>query len=277
MLRTYFFIPATRQKFIDKIQDLNADEFVFDLEDAIAENDIESAFENLEAIENPEEYIVRPRLYSSSGKLKNKNLERLIDTGFRRFFIPKADTPQMLDDLLNVFKYYEIKNLEWYYLIESPTALMNVKEMALSGKYPFKGLCLGSQDYAANIGMAYSLEYISWARHYILNVAKACNIEAIDIASMVLKNRPLFEKECKEGFRMGYDAKLVVHPAQLDVLRNIEYYTEEEINHAKQIQQKVDLNEIKDFSVLTIDGLLYEKPHINRIKQILKYIEKHNK
>lgn len=277
MLKTYFYIPATRKKFIDKIPALNADEFVFDLEDAIAENEIESAFTNLEEVENRNQYIVRPRLFTSSGNLKNKNLERLIDLGFRRFFIPKADTPQTLNDLLNVFNYYDIKNLEWYYLVESPRALMYVKDVALSGKYPLKGLCLGAQDYAANLGMAYSPENINWARNYVLNVAKACQIEAIDMASMVLKDRQLFEQECLKGFRMGYDAKLIVHPAQLDVLQQVEYYTDEEIKHAKEISQKVNLNELKDFSVITIDGLIYEKPHITRIKKILEYLKKRNK
>jgi len=274
MLKSYFFIPATRQKFIDKIPLLNANEFVFDLEDAIAENEIESAFANLENVENREAYIVRPRLFSSSGKLKNKTLERLIDLGFKRFFIPKANSQEMLDDLINVFQYYEVEQLEWYYLIESPSALMQVKEMAFSGKYPFKALCLGSQDYAANMSMSYSLDTISWARHYVLNVAKACNIEAIDMASMVLKDRPLFERECQEAFNMGYDAKLIVHPAQLDVVNELTYYSEEEIALAKEISQKINLEELKDFSVVTIDGLLYEKPHIARIKRILKSIEK---
>jgi citrate lyase beta subunit len=277
MLKTYFFIPATKKRFIEKIPSLNADEFVFDLEDAIAENEIESAFANLESIENREQYIVRPRLFSSSGKLKNKTLERLIDLGFNRFFIPKANTQEMLDDLLNVFQYYEIDQLEWYYLIESATSLMNVKEMALSGKYPFKALCLGSQDYAANMDMSYSLETISWARHYVLNAAKACNIEAIDMASMVLKDRSLFENECHQAFDMGYDAKLILHPAQLDVVHELTYYTDEEIQLAKQIGEKVDFDELKDFSAITIEGLLYEKPHISRIKKILKAIERNEK
>lgn len=276
MLKSYFFIPATRKKFIDKMPEIDADEFVFDMEDAIAENEIESAFENLESFEGVENYIVRPRLFSSSGKLKNKNLERLIDLGFRRFYIPKAETKQMLDELLNIFNYYDIDGLEWYYLVESASALMHVKDMALSGKYPFKGLCLGAQDYAAKVGMTYSLENISWARHYLLNVAKACNIEAIDMASMVLKDRNLFEKECHQGFQMGYDSKIIVHPAQLEILKNVEYYSEEEINHARTISEKVDLEKLKDFSIVTIDGLIYERPHIARIKKILEYLNRKN-
>ncbi len=277
MLKTYFFIPATEKKFINKIPQIDADEFVLDLEDAIAENQITQALENIAKIENRSEFIVRPRLFSSSGKLKNKNLEPLVDLGFRRFFIPKADTPEMLDDLLNVFKYYEVKNLEWYYLVESASALMHLKESVLSGKYPFKGLCLGSQDYAAEMDMMYSLENISWARHYVLNVAKASNIEAIDMASMVLKNKKLFEKECEQAFDMGYDAKLVIHPAQLKVIEELDYYPSEEIARAKEVAKKVDIDELKDFSVVTIDGILYERPHIARIKKILEYIKKHEK
>src|SRR6056297_3365765 len=222
MIKTYFFIPATEKKFINKIPQIDADEFVLDSEDAIAENQITQALENIGKIGKRSEYIVRPRLFSSSGKLKNKNLEPLVDMGFRRFFIPKADTPQMLDELLNVFKYYEVENLEWYYLVESASTLMHLKETVLSGKYPFEALCLGSQDYAAEMDMMYSLENISWARHYVLNVAKAGNIEAIDMASMVLKNKKLFEKECEQAFDMGYDAKLVLHPAQLKVIQELD-------------------------------------------------------
>lgn len=274
MLKTYFFIPATKKRFIEKMSSIAADEFVFDLEDAIAENECDEAYENLANVENRGKYIVRPRLYNSSGKLNNKRLEKLIDMGFKRFFIPKADTLESLDDLLNIFNYYEVKDLEWYYLVESPTALMHVKEIALSGKYPLKGICLGSHDYAASMGMAYSLESISWARHYVLNVSKACDIEAIDMASMVLKDKELFQTECHQAFKMGFESKLVIHPAQLLVIKELEYFTPDEIALAKEISTKVDLTELSNFSVITIDGMLYERPHINRMKRILEYLKK---
>ena len=274
MLKTYFFIPASKKRFIEKMPTIGADEFVLDLEDAISENECDDAYNNLRQIENCSELIVRPRLYNSAGVLNNKRLEMLIDIGFRRFFIPKAETKECLDDLLNIFNYYEIDDLHWYYLVESPTALMHLKELAFSGHYPLKGICLGSHDYAANMGMSYSLENISWARNYVLNVAKACNVEAIDMASMVLKDKELFEKECHQAFQMGYDSKLVLHPAQLEVVKNLEYYSKSEIELARKIGETVDLTALNDFSVLTIDGMLYERPHINRIIRILDYLKK---
>lgn len=274
MLKTYFFVPASRKRFIEKMASIKADEFVFDLEDAISENESEEAYENLKLVENRADYIVRPRLYNAAGKLNNKRLEMLIDSGFRRFFIPKAETKESLDDLLNIFNYYEVENLNWYYLVESPTALMNLKEIVFSGQYPFKGICLGSHDYAANMGMAYSLESISWARHYVLNVAKACHIEAIDMASMVLKDRDLFEKECHQAFQMGYDAKIVLHPAQLEVAKELAFFTHDEIELARKIEERIDLTALSDFSVITIDGMIYERPHINRILRILDYLKR---
>ncbi len=274
MLRSYFFVPASKARFIDKIKSINADEFILDFEDAVAESEYGIAIENIAKFADRHTYWVRPRLFSRNGEINNKQLEMLFDLGFKRYVLPKIDTPQQLHDIYNVFDYYDITDIEWILLLESPLSLMNIPLLFDEKKFPIKGIALGAQDYAAVVGMSYSPDRIRWARNVVLNAAVAYNVEAIDFASMEIRDLPLFKDEVLEGFQMGYTAKMIVHPNQLDILQRIEYYSPQEIDHALKIGNQVDFSKLTDFSVIMVDGRLYEKPHLTRIQRILDYVRK---
>ena len=276
MLRTYFFIPASKSRFIDKMKSIDADEFVFDFEDAIAESEVESAFENITKLEDASKHWVRPRLFNKNGEINNRQLEILFDLGFTRFVLPKICTEQELHDIYNIFMYYDVKDPQWILLLESPLALCNIPSLFTDQKYPIKGISLGAQDYAAKVGMCFTNERILWARNLVLNAACAYGFEPIDIASMTIHDRPSFENEAIEGFKMGYTAKMVLHPAQLDVIKSMHYYSKIEIDHALRIAEQIDFSKLNEFSVITIDGQLYEKPHLSRIQRIVEYARKKN-
>jgi citrate lyase beta subunit len=185
--------------------------------------------------------------------------------------LPKIETTQQLDDVYNIFQYYEVENFEWILLIESPLALNNISALLVNKTYPVQGVSLGSQDYAAKIGMCYSYERLSWASNAVLNAAYTFGIEAIDFADMIINDTKTFKRHALESFRMGYTAKLITHPNQLQALSEIEYYSDLEIKNALQIAEKVDLSKIDELSIVFVDGKLYEKPHITRIKKIINF------
>jgi citrate lyase beta subunit len=276
MLRSYFFIPASKSRFIEKMKTIAADEFVIDFEDAVAESEHDVAFINASNIENRQQYWVRPRLFNRNGEINIKQLESLFDLGFKRYVLPKINTTQQLQDIYNVFDYYDFTDIQWILLLESPLALFNIPALFEDKRYPIKGIALGAQDYAAEVGMSFSTERIQWARNVILNAAYAYNVEAIDYASMTIVDMKVFEEEAVEGFRMGYTAKMVLHPTQLQVLENIDYYTAQEIDHAIKIGKQIDFDKLSDFSVIMVDGRLYEKPHLKRVQRVLEYARKRN-
>ena len=130
------------------------------------------------------------------------------------------------------------------------------------------GIGLGSHDYTDVIGMKHSLEYLSYARNHVLNMGKAHNLITIDIASMNIKDDQNFKDECLDAFNMGYDGKFILHPNQLNLLNEVEYYSSTEIDEAKKVY--LDICKIADDSeaIIYIDGKVYEKAHIKRIKKI---------
>ena len=148
---------------------------------------------------------------------------------------------------------------------------MNLKEIVKGEIINITGITLGSHDYTNVVGMKHTTHYLYFARNYVLNVAKAFDLMAIDIASMNINDDEEFSNECLDAFNMGYDAKFVLHPQQLEVLKKTEYFNQEEVESALEIYEEIKTVDLDQFSVIKLNGKLYEKPHLKRIMKIVEW------
>ena len=71
MLKTFFFIPSDKEKFVRNVSSIDADCFVFDLEDAVAKNEAKACLERLNRLELHDNYYVRPRIEFNDGNIPN--------------------------------------------------------------------------------------------------------------------------------------------------------------------------------------------------------------
>ena len=233
MLKSYFFIPAVNSRFIEKMNSLNANEFVFDFEDAVSETDYKRAIKNVSNIGNIQNYWVRPHLFITATDeegnignelvINNPQLEKLFELGFRKFILPKVETVEQLEDIYNVFQYYEIENFEWILLIESPLAVTNINFLLSNKLHPVKGVTLGINNYLTKSKMCFSYERIKWVNHLLLNAAYTFGVEAIDFADTTIDDIEAFKNNTIESLKMGYTAKIIIHPNQLQILNQLEY------------------------------------------------------
>lgn len=273
-MRSYFFVPSTRDEFVDKIDQIPADEIILDFEDSVSVLDTEKGLTNAARVSEPASRWVRPRLFDANGEMNTGQLEPLFEMGYRRFFLPKIETVEQLENVLGVFEYYEVADPEWILIIESPLAICNVESICSDSRFPVKGVVLGVHDYAAHIGMSLDQRLGDWARARVLNAALAYGLEPIDVASMQITDSEAFQAEVLDGFRMGYAAKVVVHPRQLDTLRRTAFFTDDDIATARKVASQVDFANLDAFSTLVVDGVLYECMHLRRIQRILDYAAK---
>ncbi len=275
MLKTFFFIPANNERFLEKRNSIEADNFVFDLEDAVAKNETIACLERLNRLELRDNYYVRPRVdFDEERKPNLKPLTDLIDIGFRKFIIPKfseLDELKQMQKLLMSISKYSFYEFQFILLVENPLCLLNLNEIVTSKILNITGITLGSHDYTNAIGMKHTPYYLYFARNYVLNVAKAFNLISIDIASMNISDRDEFSNECLDAFNMGYDSKFILHPRQLEILRTTAYFTPEEVKSAKEVYNTVKSIEESKFSVVKVNGKLYEKPHLDRIMKIVEW------
>jgi len=275
LLKSFFFIPSNNEKFIRKVNSIDADFFVFDLEDSISNYEIKSSLDKLKKIKLNDNHYARLRF----GSFKKNNsesiiLSHLINLGFKKFLVPKISD---LDELKKMKSYleahiqYEFEKYQFILLVENPRCLINLKTLINGKMINITGVTLGSHDYSSSIGMKHISQYLSYARNYVLTIAKAYELMAIDIASMKIESRNEFSNECIDAFNMGYDAKFVLHPQQLELLKKTKYFDNKEIKNALDVYKKIESIDFDKFSVVKLNGELYEKAHIKRIKKIVEW------
>lgn len=276
MLKSYFFIPANKSKFISKVNELHCDYFVFDLEDAILDTEVESSLENLSKVSIQDNYFVRFGFFDEFTELNEILFSQLLSLGFRRFVIPKFYSKEQLvsvkDFLLE--KGLNLTELEFILLIESPLGLLNIAESLQSTSLRVSAIGLGSHDYASEMRMKHTDYNLYYARQLVLNTAKAFKIDALDTVCVNISNDSEFIHETKQSFDMGFDGKFLIHPKQMDLLEQIEYYSLAEIQEADKVYEKIIEIKNKKKSIFKIDGKIYEKPHIERIIDIVNWKEK---
>jgi citrate lyase subunit beta/citryl-CoA lyase len=89
-----------------------------------------------------------------------------------------------------------------------------------------------------------------------------------------LKNFDQFKKECVFAFESGANGKFMIHPLQLEELQKVDFMSKEEINQLKFVYEKIKHIPVNDIEVYIIEGEVYEKPHIVRIKYLIKKMQK---
>ncbi len=275
MLKTYFFVPANRIEFVEKSQFIQSDYLIFDLEDSVAQADINIGIYNLKNIKPTQQHFVRPSFFHSKSKMIDEDLiKELVNLGFTGFIIPKFSDIAQLEEIKRLFESFSTNTsgeFRFILLIEHPAGLLCVQEVVRKNILPIVALGLGNHDYCNAMGMKHNLPNLYYARQMILNISKAYGLSSIDIVSLDYKNEKSFLDESFDGFSMGFDSKFIIHPNQLEYLKKIQYYTDEEISEAQSIYPQI-LEMIQDkSSLVTYQGKVFEKPHINRVLQIINW------
>jgi len=276
MFSSYFFLPADKKKFIDKTDSLEATNFIFDLEESVYYGNIDICIENLSNIIVKNNYSVRFPVNYKNPQITKDALLKLYNIGFRTFVLPKIETT---DDLKNIIEFNNLiglKQVKYAIIVESPIALLNIELLIRLGKENIDYILIGSHDYCNIIGCKHTLDNLLYLRLKILAVCKAFKIPIIDIVSTQTQNVDEFTMECISAFNMGFDGKAIIHPMQLDVLNSALYYSKMEVQEAKYVHEQLKKSDMNKFSIIKINGNIYEKPHLKRIFDIIEWNKKKN-
>ncbi|MBO6523624.1 MAG: hypothetical protein JJ971_07370 [Balneolaceae bacterium] len=264
MLRSYFFIPADKRKFIEKVEELRADFFVFDLEDSVARTDLEEAIDNIKKIKAKSNYLIR---LNSIFDIEQSFFNQFVKRGFSNFILPKVGSIEELE-IINQ-RSVKDKYLKFILLIENPKLLIQLPEILNKLGDQITGLGLGSHDFANQMGMDHTYLNLQFARNMLLVYGKAYGKEVIDIASMELYNVKNIKQEIYEAYSSGHDGKFFIHPFQLKQLETVNFFSAEELELAQQVISIIGKE--TDFKPFKVHGRIIEKPHVSRFKRIIKW------
>lgn len=143
--------------------------------------------------------------------------------------------------------------------IESPTAVFNAKEIAEASER-MMGIALSAGDYRRELHAQVTEggEELFVARSMILMAARAAGIMAFDTVYTDVDNIEGLVKETELIKDMGFDGKSLISPKQIAPVHDVFTPGAKEIRHAENIIMELEENKRKGVGVLVVDGKMVD-------------------
>lgn len=278
--RSALYVPGSNPRAMAKAPTLGADVVIFDLEDAVAPAEKDSARERVvEAVAAlrqagaPVEIVVR------ANGLDTPWIEAdLAAVGAARpdaLLLPKISRP---GDLARVRGMIGADvSLPLWAMIETPRAILDPLGIAKAqdARLPLAVLVLGLNDLARETGArqvpgrAPMLPWMMTA----LAAARTAGIEILDGVFNDIADEAGFAAECLQARDCGFDGKTVIHPKQVAGANAAFAPGAEELAWAARIAPVFDLAENAGKGVVMVEGRMVERLHADMAKRLLQLAE----
>lgn len=253
-LRSFLFIPGDSEKKIGKVDDVAADAFIFDLEDAvalarkpIARKMVPDFIKDRPQGKRKSELWVRVNPLDTAWTLED--LAAIVPAAPDGIMLPKVNGPQ---DVAQVSHYLSALEIAAGIEVGSIKILPVATETAIS---PFRlgdyagakldrlyGLTWGAEDLSSAIGASGNTDASGeWALTYkmvrslCLLGAHAAAVEAVDTLYVDFRNPEGLRESCRAARAEGFSGRIAIHPAQVDVINEAFSPLEEEVAFARRV------------------------------------------
>jgi citrate lyase subunit beta / citryl-CoA lyase len=234
--RSCLTVPAASARMLEKAASLPADEIVVDLEDGIAVAAKESARENLGLARA--RGILAIRINGTATPWWRDDLAAAVAAKPDVVVLPKAETAEEVAELIELLP----SGIGLEVMVETARGLVEVERIAaLRG--PLEALVFGPGDFGASVGVPvltigdgawdYPLARISVAAH-------AFGLQAIDGPYAALDDEDGLRAAARQALDHGFEGKWVVHPSQIDPVRDVFTPSAYEVERARAILAAAD-------------------------------------
>ncbi|MCA1442057.1 CoA ester lyase [Ensifer sp. IC4062] len=274
--RSVLCVPADNARALAKVRQLAADTVIFDLEDAVAPEHKGEAREALirhlsKHRPNCEVVIRVNALGSGFGQM---DLTAAVAAAPDAILLPKVESPSDIQTAVDWLGENDApESLRLWAMIETPRGLLNVAAIAETGR-TFGGrldcFVVGLNDLEkdtgvpAHPGRAYLVPWLM----QILLAARGSGLDVIDAVYNDFRDAEGFEAECRQGRNMGYDGKMLIHPAQIGPAN--EHFSVEQaaVDKARAIIAAFELPENADKGVINLHGRMVERLHLDQAMKL---------
>jgi citrate lyase subunit beta/citryl-CoA lyase len=137
-----------------------------------------------------------------------------------------------------------------------------------------EGLTWGAEDLSAELGAEANrdgegrfLDPYRLARALCLAGAAAARVQAIDTVAVDFRNAAALRQESEDARRDGFTGKMAIHPAQVPVINEVFTPSAAAVAEARAVIAAFEAN--PDRGTVGIDGVMYDRPHLERARQLL--------
>ena len=279
--RSVLCLPASNARAIAKLPSLDMDAVILDLEDAVAEENKEAGRKNIREFlaSRPlgdREVIVR---VNDAGSPHHRlDLQLVLECAPDAVLLPKVRTS---DDILELTGYLAENDapegLRVWAMVETPLAVLNAGSIAETGRTRggrLDCLVIGLNDLREETGVQPDparTYLVPWLMQVLL-AARAFGLSALDSVSNEFRDLAPYVAECAQARAMGFDGKMLIHPAQIDGANDAFKPSPGEIAEAEAIIKAFSAPAAKGLNAISIAGRMVERLHYLQAQALVAHI-----
>ena len=286
--RSMLFVPGNNPGIIRDVHIYKPDSVMFDLEDAIAITEKDSArFLVHNMLKNLGNYYKElgietvVRINGLATEFWQDDIRAVVTGGVEVIRIPMTESVEdvMAVDAeiekVEIEAGMEVGSTKIMVAIETALGVMNSFAIAKSPTKRLIGMALSGEDFVTSMKTTRTPEgdelYV--ARGMIAMAGRACGLEVLDTVYADVNNDEGFLKEANLIKRMGFGGKSLIHPRQVELIHDVYTPTEVEIAKARKIVEATEEALKQNLGVFTVDGKMVDKPIIERAQRVLQLAE----
>lgn len=269
--RSVMFSPGDRPELMRKAPATGADTVVFDLEDAVAPSRKDDAREAIrEVLTDPSfdpDAEVCVRVNPGDAAAADFDVVLGDDRRLDAVMVPKVSG---LDDVVRVEERLTRAgfDLPVFALVESAAGVLNASAIARASATD--ALVFGAEDLAADIGATRTDEgtEVLHAREHVVLAASAADVDAIDTVYTDFEDSDGLRAATEFALTLGYDGKMAIHPAQVDVINSAFTPDAERIEWARAVLTARDEAEAEGRGVFRVDDEMVDAPLVAQAERV---------
>ena len=281
-MRTMLFCPASQPKMFLNAPVFHPDAILFDLEDAVAFAEKDSARDLLcSAMEQLDfgKSLVFVRINALKTPFGEADVRAVVPAGVRNLRLAMCESPEDVQRLAQLLDEVEEEHqiphgsVKIQCSIETAKGVLNARETVKANPRVIS-LSFGAEDYTRSRGISRSksAQELQFARMYLPVVAAEAGISAIDTVWSDLEDEAGFEAEVNNAKALGFSGKSCIHPSQLAVVHRIYTPSEAEVVHARRVIEAMRAAEQAGVGVFTVDGKMVDAPVVAKAQRVLLQI-----
>ncbi|MFK3778797.1 HpcH/HpaI aldolase/citrate lyase family protein [Agrobacterium sp. NPDC089420] len=276
--RSLLSVPAVNVRALEKISELDCDGVILDLEDSVAPDMKGKARDNLarlfaDAPFGGREAIIRINpLSTTDGKA---DLQLVLSCLPDAVLLPKVEQPADIHAVADLLAETDApERLKVWAMIETPFGVLNAASIADAAHTPQARLAafvIGLNDLRKETrvpslpGRSY---LVPWMMQVVL-AARAYGLDVIDSVSNDFRDIAAFEAECEQGRAMGFDGKMLIHPAQIEPANRHFAPDGAAVAEARAILAAFAKPESVELNVINMNGRMIERLHVVEAERLV--------
>jgi citrate lyase subunit beta / citryl-CoA lyase len=285
-MRSLLFVPGDSPRKLARGLESGADALILDLEDSVAaDRKAEARATALAFLKDVGTTDKRPRLLvrvnGLDTGLTDADLEAVVAGRPDAILLPKAEGgPSVIHLDAKLAAREALAGLPdgaiGIMAIATETAAALFAAGTYAGASPrLSALTWGAEDLSADIGAETNRDEdgnftgpFRLARSLCVAAAAAAKVAALDTVFVDFRNAEGLRREAEEARRDGFVGKLAIHPGQVAVINEV--FTPAPAEIAKAQAVIAAFAAAPGVGVVGIDGVMYDRPHLERAKRLLR-------